>query len=300
MMGTPISILGMATAQASADGALADEMLCPERRAPSVGAINVQSRMVTHALRQCLSNHARPGATEIGLCLGTAHGVNATVRRTLNTVRDQGFLHVPASLYATGLPNSTTGVVAGLEQLLGPNLTFLGYLSGLESLIMACRLIRWGQAASMIAGGFDTPSPDMASPEMASPAPAQTKRATLSGAGLVLLSKANGSDNGAPKVVGWASDEKPEAASESQLVDSALAHAGRDRADLVDTIALAPDAQTPDYLAATFPIRLINFIRKTQAPGLHAFTAQKAGEKAICVLVDIDKPESDTRQGLQA
>lgn len=283
---TGIVIRATAAGKAANDGSLPADMLCAERRSPRVGAINTQARMVVQALRRCLDGNGRPQQERIGLSLGTAHGANGIVETSLKTAHGTGFEDVVTAWYATGLPNSTAGIVASLEQLLGPNLTLLGEQSGLEAIVMACRLIRARHVDGMVTGGFDTPAPG-AQPGEGQDGPSGTMTAALPGVGLLMLAAEDTADAGSVRIVGWSSDMANHR-SDDDLIAAALAVAGRTaNPSSVGRTVLGSDQGDGDYRAATGPIGLIKVITAPPAGGLHGFIARGKGDKAVCLLLDI-------------
>ncbi|MCA1299037.1 beta-ketoacyl synthase N-terminal-like domain-containing protein [Stappia indica] len=283
---TGIVIRATAAGKAANDGSMPADMLCAERRSPRVGAINTQARMVVQALRRCLEGNGRPQQERIGLSLGTAHGANGIVETSLKTAHGTGFEDVVTAWYATGLPNSTAGVVASLEQLLGPNLTLLGEQSGLEAIVMACRLIRARHVDGMVAGGFDTPASDSV-PGEGEAAPSAPVKTALPGVGLLMLAAAEDTDSNAVRILGWSSDMVG-GRSDDDLIAAALAVAGRtaDPSNVRRTV-LGGDRGDGDYRAATGPIHLIEVIGAAPASGLHAFISHGNDGKAVCLLLDI-------------
>ncbi len=285
-MGKGISIINTVSNKAASNGLVPETALATELRSPRVGAMNTQGRMVVHALRQCLDGHTSLDKERVGLCLGTACGANTIVLESLNTSHSSGFFDVPASWYATGLPNSTTGVVASLEQLLGPNVTLLGEQSGFDAIIMACRMIRFGHAEAMIAGAFDTPvqlndtQPDGDELVM-------LKSNVAASVSLLLLVDEDTEQARTPSIIGWSSKAQHNVPTE-ELVRTAIKMSGQElEPNRIHTTVLDTSDTDVDYMAATAPLQLIDRIVRHAAAGTHAFIVRGFDKKSLCLLLNI-------------
>jgi 3-oxoacyl-[acyl-carrier-protein] synthase II len=273
--------------RSESDGAVGEWILCAERRSPKVGVLSTHARLVVEATRRCLAGIERPCDDIIGLSLGTVCGANDVAERCLQTARASGIADVSASWYATGLPNSTSGAVASMAGLRGPNLTLLGYQAGLDAIIMACRILRAGRAQSMLAGGFDIPSTGEIARLRGAPSLSNTG-VILAGVGLVLLANDADSADRLATVVGWSYGDSANADHDA-LMDAAIGFAQR-TAPSAPPIRhiLSPGLCDGEYLAATCPIRLVETLKATGEGGLHAFIVEGDGLRPVCLVVDVD------------
>jgi 3-oxoacyl-[acyl-carrier-protein] synthase II len=276
--------------RSESDGAVGEWILCAERRSPKVGVLTTQARLVVEAARRCLAGIERPVDDTIGISLGTLCGANDVAERSLQTAHATGIADVSASWYATGLPNSTGGVVASLAGLRGPNLTLLGYQAGLDAIIMACRILRAGGAQCMLAGGFDIPGHGEIARLRNAPSLGNTG-AILAGVGLVLLANQKDCANHLATVVGWSYGDS-EDTDHDALIDSAIRTLQPPSPPVRHV--LSPGLCRTDYLAATCPIRLVEALTAAGEGGLHAFIVEGHGPGSVCLVVDID---GDTRSG---
>jgi hypothetical protein len=267
--------------------ALGDDVLCAERRSPKVGTLTTPARLAIEATRRCLSGVAHTPDDLIGLSLGTLCGANDVVERSLRTAHGSGIAEVSASWYATGLPNSTAGVVASIAALRGPNLTLLGYHAGLDAIIMACRLLRSGAASSMLAGGFDVPNQSEIARLTQSPELGNTATLTA-GIGLLLLTSRTDAAIEPAHIVGW-SYGRSERAERDDLVARAIAARApplRPSAPILHLIS--PGDREADHLAASAPIRIAELLAQPEpSHGLHAFVAAGPGLRPVCLAVEI-------------
>ncbi|WP_375411730.1 beta-ketoacyl synthase N-terminal-like domain-containing protein [uncultured Bradyrhizobium sp.] len=272
--------------RSESDGAVGEWILCAERRSPKVGVLSTQARLVVEATRRCLAGIERPADDIIGLSLGTLCGANDVAERCLQTAHATGIADVSASWYATGLPNSTTGAVASMAGLRGPNLTLLGYQAGLDAIIMACRILRAGRAHCMLAGGFDIPTGGEVARLRNAPSLSHTGT-ILAGIGLLLLAnRTDGADHLAT-VVGWSYGESAHPDHDA-LIDSAIRAVSRTATSSPPTRhILSPGLCGNEYLAATCPIRLVEALTAHGESGLHAFIVEGDGLRPVCLVVDI-------------
>jgi 3-oxoacyl-[acyl-carrier-protein] synthase II len=278
--------------RSESDGAVGEWILCAERRSPKVGVLSTQARLVVEATRRCLAGIERPCDDIIGLSLGTVCGANDVAERCLQTARASGIADVSASWYATGLPNSTSGAVASMADLRGPNLTLLGYQAGLDAIIMACRILRAGGAQCMLAGGFDIPSTGEIARLRSAPSLSNTG-VILAGVGLVLLANHSDSPDRLATVIGWSYGDTANADHDA-LIDAAIGSVQRTASLSPIRHILSPGLCNGEYLAATCPIRLVETLKATGEGGLHAFIVEGDGLRPVCLVVDID---GDTRSG---
>lgn len=272
--------------RSESDGAIGEWILCAERRAPKVGVLTTQARLVVEAARRCLAGVERPVDDTIGISLGTLCGANDVAERCLQTAHATGIADVSASWYATGLPNSTGGVVASMAGLRGPNLTLLGYQAGLDAIIMACRILRAGGAQCMLAGGFDVPGNGEIARLRNAPLLGNTG-AILAGVGLVLLTNQKDGANHLATVVGW-SYRDSEDTDHDELIDSAIRTLQPTPSSPPVRHILSPGLCRHEYLAATCPIRLVEALTASDESGLHAFIVEGHGPRSVCLVVDID------------
>lgn len=279
--------------RSESDGAVGEWILCAERRSPKVGVLSTHARLVVEATRRCLAGIERRCDDIIGLSLGTVCGANDVAERCLQTARATGIADVSASWYATGLPNSTSGAVASMAGLRGPNLTLLGYQAGVDAIIMACRILRAGGAQCMLAGGFDIPSPGEIARLKNAPSLSNTG-VILAGVGLVLLTNLADPADRLATVVGWSYGDSANADHDA-LIQAAIGSAQRTASPSPPIRhVLSPGLGDGEYLAATCPIRLVETLKATGAGGLHAFIVEGDGLRPVCLVVDID---GDTRAG---
>lgn len=285
MSAPAIRILSTAVHRPGPDGKIGDDLLVRDRRSPKVGALSEKMRFLLAATGPCLgaAGGARPA---IGVSLGTLLGAGDVAQRTLTVARQSGFVSVTPSWYATGLANAATAIVASFHDLQGPNLTFLGYQSGIDAIIMACRMIRGGRAPAMLAGGFDWPGEGGAVRFGRSGGPVQPA------AGLVLLDgtagKASPGEASGPAILGWSQGWAGSDGDDwwAPLVDRALA--GTARAGVIPTVHLIRPSVSGvvDYLAAGAPVHLADVILAPGSAGAHALVVRGWGPAAACLLVE--------------
>lgn len=281
----PIRIEAAAVVKPQADGALAEDLLIKERRSKKVGALPAKARMALAAVQRCVRAVSPVAAPErIGVSFGTSYGSMDVAEQCLQTAHASGFGHVTPSWYATGLPNATTAIVASMHDFRGPNLTFVGYPSGIEAIIFGCRQIGAGRAHAVLAGGFDLASDVHIARLRASPEFGRAA-AIHPGAGVVWLSK---DGKRAASVVGWSqgvvADDAFERGEFRMLMESAAGGALRNR----PTIHVVRPGREGviDYLAATPVIHLIENIVATPRPGLHALIVKGFGPSVTCLLLE--------------
>lgn len=294
--GRPVSALVISHAAANrvqgAEG-LDEARLCRERRSKKVGALPLRARMVLHASARCVAPDTQV-PSDVGVSLGTQFGAIDVAEQALETVAREGFGGVTPSAYATGLPNAVAAIVASVHGLQGPNLTLLGYQSGLDAIIAACRQIRAGNARAMLAGGFDLPSERYAAHLQDTPRYADAGP-ILPGVGLLWVREADPAEEAAGAVVmGWASGH----------LATPLSTLGQDTGSDPDVRALIARAVPgeegtgmrihalypgrpglPDYLAASAPLYLIETVLAAPAPGVHAVLVQGFHPTACLCLV---------------
>ena len=286
-----IAIHGSTALRPVAGGPMDEGLLCPERRSPKVGVLSTQARLVVEAARRCLDGHERPAGEIIGLSLGTLCGANDIAERSLRTAHATGIADVSASWYATGLPNSTSGVAATMADLRGPNLTLLGYQAGLEAIIMACRMLRSGRARRMLAGGFDVPGEGET--ERLQQAPDFRSTRVLAGVGLLLLAPWTSGSSPLASVVGWSYGETADADHDALIAAAVRQLRPATPVALPTRHVLSPGGAELEYLAAACPILLAQILT-SPARGLHAFIVEGRGLRPVCLVIEI---HADGRHG---
>jgi len=293
-----IAVTGTGAVRAGPDGTLADDALVPERRGRKVGALPDTARLTLAAVRRCLGETPLPAGERTGISLGTYFGATDVAERCLDTVRGPGFAEVTPSWYATGLPNATAAIVAALHEATGPNLTLLGWHAGLGAIVAGCRQIAAGRCDTVLAGGFDRPSPRYAA--LLATDPAFAPAAVHAGAAVLRLDRAapdGGVGEGPPRatVVGWSQAEAHAGESDDALAArltgaaAALADgaAGTPGAEPAAIRFLAPGRTgAADHLAASAPLHLVEALLTAPVSGRTAVVARGLGSAAACLLLD--------------
>jgi 3-oxoacyl-[acyl-carrier-protein] synthase II len=300
---SPIWIHAAAATRAGSDGVLDDAQLWAERRSKKVGVLPLRARMVLEAARRCLvagdvqsAGADTPLRTQLGVSLGTMYGSTDVAEQSLSAVAADGFAGVTPSWYATGLPNATTAIVAAIHDLQGPNLTTMNHQGGLDAIVFACRMIRTGRAAGMLAGGFDLVSERFAA-RLTGSSRYHGVPAVHPGAGVVWLSadEPTAASAATPRasIVGWAQGALGDAAFRERAFDALLANASRGLppassvADLTLHVVEPARSGEVDYLAASAPLALVERIVEGGRPGRHALIARGFGDACACLLVDV-------------
>jgi 3-oxoacyl-[acyl-carrier-protein] synthase II len=280
---------------ADTDGRLDESRLFPEKRSRKVGLLPEKARLVLSAASRCvppsgLTPAGSGPAPDVGVSLGTLHGSMDAVELNLQTVRRDGFAQVTPSWYSVGLPNTTAAIVASVYGLGGPNLTFLGHQAGLDAIVGACRQIVLGRAATMLAGGFDLPTRFFAERLAASEHYPAGGARIHPGAGLLLVSRESTPDAPPVRIVGWSQRFHPGQELPVEMLDGmvrdAAANAAPSMLPRIHLVRPGGGIDTPDYLAASAPIHLIQQVIGQEAPGLHAIVAGGLGTGASCLVVE--------------
>jgi 3-oxoacyl-[acyl-carrier-protein] synthase II len=291
MLHRRIAIAGFAAGKPGDDGVVPESLLIPERRSRKVGILPTRARFVLEAARKCFDHDSRATAEvqeRSGVSLGTVFGSMDSTELCLLTPRGSGFREVTPSWYATGLASATAGIVASIYELQGPNLTVMGYQSGVEAIIMACRQIRAGRASAMLAGGFDLPSERFTSWLQDSPVYAEAPT-IHPGVGLVWLSAGQEWRTAAATIAGWsqtfiAPDDEP-AGHFPALIEQAARNADLCREPIIHFLHPGRKGRV-DYLAATAPIHLVETVIANEPPGVHAVIVKGFGRSLGCLLVE--------------
>ncbi len=144
-----------------------ESQLIPEKRLPGIGALNPRLRIGLTLVRELLhpitnnsmlSSILDTPAQHKGIIWGTVCGAQDAIETNMVTAEQEGVNEIIPSVYSVGLPNAMAAIVAIHYQFMGHNLSLIGILSGIQSIILATQKVRHGNAQMMIAGAYDLPS----------------------------------------------------------------------------------------------------------------------------------------------